>query len=347
MTEFDVLVIGGGPVGLAAAIEARMNDLTVAVIEPKLGSVDKACGEGLMPGALPLLDRLGVEVSGHEITGVCYQDSKNSVIHKFIENKGRGVRRTDLHAALSKRANELGVTFIHDAMASIDPLPDNTVVKLKSGDEISGQFLLGADGLHSQVARQLGLTKPVGSRVTPRFGIRQHFNVAPWSSLIQVYFTKTAEVYITPVSTSQIGVAILGPKNTDFVETIQSIPELANRIDLHDPASQRMGAGSFPQKTTARHLRRVLLIGDASGYVDAITGEGLRLGFAQAQAAIECIKTARPQDFERKWNQVSRDFRWLTGALAWLATSKLRGIIVPLASSQPKLFGYIVERLAK
>jgi flavin-dependent dehydrogenase len=336
MTDFDVLIVGGGPVGLAAAIEARMNDLSVAIVEPKLGAVDKACGEGLMPGALPLLARLGVGVTGHELTGVCYQDSKHSVTHEFQDRHGLGVRRTELHSALAKRAHDVGVNFIHDAMTAID-----------SGNRVSANYLLGADGLHSAVARLLGLTKPARARSTPRFGIRQHFNVAPWSSLIQVYFTKTAEVYITPVSDEQIGVAILGPRNTDFVATIKSIPDLARRIDFNDPASARMGAGSFPQITTARRLRRVLLVGDASGYVDAITGEGLRLGFAQAQAAIDCIKRNRPQDFERKWHQVSRDFRWLTGALAWVATSGLRALIVPLASSQPKLFGLIVERLAR
>lgn len=347
MTDFEVLIVGGGPVGLAAAIEARMNDLSVAIVEPKLGDVDKACGEGLMPGALPLLTRLGVEVTGHPLLGVCYQDSKRSVTHEFRNHQGLGVRRTELHSALAKRAREVGVNFIHDAMASIDSQAEGVTLTLKSGNHLTSKYLLGADGLHSSVARVLGLTKPARARSTPRFGIRQHFNVAPWSSLIQVYFTKTAEVYITPVSDEQIGVAILGPRNTDFVATINSIPELARRIDFDNPASPRMGAGSFPQITKARRVRRVLLIGDASGYVDAITGEGLRLGFAQAQAAIECIRQNRPQDYERKWHRVSRDFRWLTGALAWVATSRLRALIVPLASSQPKLFGLIVERLAK
>ena len=322
-----------------------MSGLTAAVIEPKLGSVDKACGEGLMPGALPLLERLGVRPPGHEITGVCYQDSKRSVVHKFHDRLGRGVRRTDLHAALTDRAAEMGVTLIHDSLAEIESKPGQVTLSLKSGKSMSANYVIGADGLHSSVAKMLGLTKP--ARVKPRFGIRQHFNVSPWSSLIQVYFTKSAEVYVTPVSKDQIGVAILGPRKTDFEATINSIPDLARRIDFNNPASQRMGAGSFPQITKARRFGRVLLVGDASGYVDAITGEGLRLGFAQAQAAVECIKQNRPQDYERKWSQVSRDFRWLTGALAWLAKSRLRGAIVPLASSQPKLFGVIVERLAK
>ncbi|HOW01391.1 MAG TPA: FAD-dependent monooxygenase, partial [Rhodoglobus sp.] len=73
MTDVDVLVVGGGPVGLASAIEARLAGLTVALVEPRDGDVDKACGEGLMPGALPLLARLGVDPDGMPLRGVSYR----------------------------------------------------------------------------------------------------------------------------------------------------------------------------------------------------------------------------------------------------------------------------------
>ena len=65
VTDTDVLVVGGGPVGLAAAIEARLRGLDVVVLEPRRGTVDKACGEGLMPGALGLLHRWDVDPPGH------------------------------------------------------------------------------------------------------------------------------------------------------------------------------------------------------------------------------------------------------------------------------------------
>ena len=59
--DVDVLVVGGGPVGLAAAIEARLAGLSVVVVEPRVGAIDKACGEGLMPGTLTALARVGVD----------------------------------------------------------------------------------------------------------------------------------------------------------------------------------------------------------------------------------------------------------------------------------------------
>jgi flavin-dependent dehydrogenase len=91
----------------------------------------------------------------------------------------------------------------------------------------------------------------------------------------------------------------------------------------------------------------VLLVGDASGYVDALTGEGLRIGFAQARAALGAIVAGQPDGFEAAWERETRDFRRLTGALVRLAASPLRGAVVPVASRLPGVFASAVERLAR
>ncbi|MCU1403894.1 MAG: FAD-binding protein, partial [Glaciihabitans sp.] len=337
---------------------------------------DKACGEGLMPGALPLLRRIGVDPPGHPLRGVTYSDGTGDsprVTHRFTTGEGRGVRRTTLHRALADRAKELGVATISGRAVAvrINTSLDGTTtaaVQVESvsrdpstpgelhGEWITAHYLLACDGLHSTIARLAGLratAAPARSAThrphhTPRrFGVRQHYAVAPWSDNIEVYYGPSAEFYITPVSDGEVGVAMLAAQGTDFDKALQALPELARRLEGAAPASSRRGAGPFGQTTLARQRGPVLLVGDASGYVDAITGEGLRLGIAQAAIAVRCIATNQPERYNRAWAKETRQFRLLTSGLVIFATSPARRLIVPLAVRLPRLFGLVVERLAR
>ncbi len=91
-----------------------------------------------------------------------------------------------------------------------------------------------------------------------------------------------------------------------------------------------------------------LLVGDAAGYVDALTGEGLRVGFATAEALVAALAEDRPEDYEREWTRLTRSYRWLTsGLLVAAARPRVRSIIVPSARAMPRVFGRIVDSLAR
>ena len=101
------------------------------------------------------------------------------------------------------------------------------------------------------------------------------------------------------------------------------------------------------QGTVRRTAGRVLLVGDAGGYVDALTGEGIRLGLVQARAAVAAVASGRPADYEHAWRRDSRDYRLLTAALVTAAgRPRVRPRIVPLAHRLPRVYGAIVERLS-
>jgi flavin-dependent dehydrogenase len=333
----DVLVIGGGPVGLAAAIEARLAGLSVTVVEPREGAIDKACGEGLMPGAVPLLARLGVEPRGLPLRGVSYQDGTREANHAFATGSGLGVRRTTLHAALHNRAVELGATFVYDKVEALTNAPTHV-----EAAGIRAQWMLACDGLHSTVARLAGLHRPAPA-ARRRYGLRRHYRVEPWSDLIEVHFNRLGELYVTPTADGMVGVALLARQHTSFDAALAATPALAAR--LADPVTELRGAGPFRQRTKARVKGRVMLVGDASGYVDAITGEGLRLGFDQARAAVDAIVTGN--DYERQWSRITRDFRVLTSGLAFVASTPLHAAIVPAAAALPGVYGRAVESLAR
>ena len=342
--DADVLVVGGGPVGLAAAIEARLAGLSVVVVEPRVGTIDKACGEGLMPGALAALSRLGVDPDGHPLTGISYRDHRRHVDHAFRGMPGRGVRRTVLHAALLDRCAGLDVDRV---VARVTAVSQGATGVEAAG--VRARWLLACDGLHSPVRRLVGL-ETVASRwprwaPAPRFGLRRHFAVAPWTSMVEVHWGPDAEAYVTPVGSAEVGIALLGPRGADFAAALASFPSLARRLDGLEPTTTVRGAGPLRQRTSARTAGRVRLVGDASGYVDALTGEGLRVGFAQVRAAIAHLDDGA--GYERAWLAATRDYRFLTSGLVAWATSPARRAVVPVAQAAPWLFGTIVEALAR
>ena len=113
----DLIVAGGGPAGLATALYAVRAGLSVTVREPRSGVIDKACGEGLMPGALAALLDLGVDPPGHPLTGIRYVAGERFADASFSGGPGRGVRRTTLHDALRHAVLAAGGRLVDDSRA--------------------------------------------------------------------------------------------------------------------------------------------------------------------------------------------------------------------------------------
>jgi flavin-dependent dehydrogenase len=214
-----------------------------------------------------------------------------------------------------------------------------------SAGGMRARYLVAADGLHSPIRRQLGLERP--SRRAPRWGQRQHFAIAPWTDLVEVYWGAGAEAYVTPTGPGQVGVALLSSRREPFDQLLQGFPQLLDRLPAGLPDDGVLGAGPLRQRVSGRVAGRVLLVGDAAGYVDALTGEGLSIGLSTAQRLAGCLAADRPDDYERAWRQQTRRYRTLTETLMLAAGNRAsRPLIVPFATRLPRLFGSIVHRLA-
>jgi len=181
MTAPQVVIVGGGPVGLACAIFASRAGLTPLVLESGVTDGDKACGEGLMPGVGPLLDELGIDPPGLELVGVSYRQNAVSVDHRFPGKPGRGVRRTVLIHALRATADELGIERRLSRVTKVQVGAHSVTVGLADGSHLDAPWVVACDGLHSTVARELGVIKAQKKRGR-RYGLRQHFSTPPWSS---------------------------------------------------------------------------------------------------------------------------------------------------------------------
>ena len=242
----DLVVAGGGPVGLASALHAHRAGLSVVVREPRTGPIDKACGEGLMPGAVAELAGLGVHPAGRALTGIHYLDSAGRGVGataRFAAGPGRGVRRTALHDALA--AAVAGGRHPRRAASGRGRAPADDRVLV---DGEPARYLVAADGLHSPVRRLLGLDAP--ARARRRFGLRCHVAQAPWTSYVEVHWSPRAEAYVTPVADDLVGVAVLGDAGSRFEDLLADFPVLRDR--LTGTRTRVMGAGPLRQRARTR-----------------------------------------------------------------------------------------------
>lgn len=285
MTDADVVVVGGGPAGLATAIRARMAGLSVVVLERSEAPVDRACGEGIMPDGVAELDAMGVRVAAcRAFAGIRYVDGGLEAEGRFPGPPGIGVRRTVLHEALIRRAGELGaelrfgtgVTGLTAAGVAIE------------GGELRASWVVGADGRTSKVRSWAGLN---GRSHRPgRFGLRRHFRLPPWTDLVEVHWHDAGEAYVTPVADDLVGIALIwhGPRLA-FERMLGCFPELARRVAGAPEASRELGGGPFGQRARRPAEGRVALVGDASCCVDPISGAGVTLALHEAAALADAM----------------------------------------------------------
>jgi flavin-dependent dehydrogenase len=342
VTDADLMVVGAGPAGLATALYAARAGLRTVVLDARPGLVDKACGEGLMPGAVLALRELLVRPPGRAIRGIRYTDGRCVVDAAFRHGPGLGVRRTALQSVLLQAARVAGVEMV--ASRAVDVRPDAAGVSV---DGRRARYLAVADGLHSPIRRQLGLERVAATAKAPRWGTRQHFAVAPWTDLVEVHWASRSEAYVTPVGPQLVAVAVLSSVQAPFMEQLGAFPALRDRLPDAGVTPVR-GAGPLLQRTTARVAGRVLLVGDAAGYVDALTGEGIAVALACARALVDCVVAGDPGAYERRWLAASRRYRTVTSSLLWARRQPLLAPrIVPLAARLPRLFGASVQQLAQ
>jgi len=338
----DLFVIGGGPAGLAAAIAARQRGMSVVVAEGAEPPSDKACGEGLMPGTLAALAELGVKIrsgAGYRFRGIRFLDKNAEVAAEFLQGPGLGLRRTVLHHWMIQRAEECGVQMLwRTPVTRISPegvqLPGRTV---------AAKWIVGADGAGSRVRRWSGLEQ--ATREKQRFAARRHYHALPWMEHCEIYWSGRAQAYVTAIGGDEICVVVVAEQaaGADFDLFLRNCPQLGSRLAKAEVSSRERGAVTMMHSLHAVHSGNVALIGDASGGVDAITGEGLRLAFRQAIALAEAMERGDLRLYARAHRELTRKPMLMGSVLLRLGNSeRLRSRAIGMLAKRPQLFAHML-----
>jgi flavin-dependent dehydrogenase len=334
MVTPDIAIVGGGPAGLAVAIVAAERGLSALVLERRDGPPDKACGEGLLPPAVRGLHRLGADAylppgGSRVFTGIRFIQEDGSMAHAPLPGSGGlGVRRTVLVEALARRARALGATIRFGShVLGFEPTAEGATVRTAT-DTVRARLVVAADGLHSTLRRAAGFAASPNPR--RRFALRQHFRVTPWTDCVEVYVDRLGEAVVTPVSDDAVNVNVVWE---DGAVERPSLPRLAARFPVlqarigEAPAiSSIRSAGPMAQGVSRRTGERMVLVGDAAGFVDSISADGLSTAFTSALVLgdhLPAILAAGATEqslraYERAARRVFRNYWTVTSALLLL-----------------------------
>ena len=337
----DAFIVGGGPIGLATAIALRERGFSVMVADPARPPIDKACGEGLMPDALASLARLGIALRPETcfpFRGIRFLGPGTDVDASFPSGIGVGIRRMHLHQALIDRAAEAGAILLWGT--PVKGLTESGVVPrviLDSGP-IECKWVVGADGEKSRVREWAGLE---GARHTSlRFGFRRHYRITPWADCVEIYWGSGSQIYVTPIGPQEICVAVISRDSHLRLEhALPQHPRLFERLKNAPATTTERGAVSATRRLARVYRGRVVLVGDASGSVDAITGEGLRLGFEQGMALAKALEADDLRLYAAAHRRLARRPAFMAALMlsldrsAWLRRRVLRAL-----SDDPAIF---------
>ena len=358
---WDLAICGGGPAGLATAIRAAESGYRTVLFERAAGTPDKACGEGLMPRGLAALSRLSVLAAIDRdacapFRGIRYlQEDGVRVEARFQAGEGLGVRRIALERALRERALAAGAELREGAVRKLTT-GATAIVETDSGP-VEARLAVAADGVNSPLRRAAGLDGGAGA--PRRFGLRRHLERPPWTDFVEIHWTDGCEAYATPVGPRTVNIAFLwhGPfARPTWDSLLERFPTLRDRVQGAASGSEERGAGPLAQAARARYAHRLALVGDAAGYVDAITGQGLTLALLSAERLVAAL----PRDLGdagtlstalRRYDASLRG-EWLRYALparSLLALARRPGLRkrgLRLCAQHPALFAALLRAVA-
>ncbi len=372
--DAEVVIVGAGVAGCATALHLAARGREVILLDRSGFPREKVCGEGLMPHGVAELSQLGLLAAVKEagvlpFRGISYHVAGASALGEFpgIDEgapTGLGVRRWRLDTVMldAARAHDKIDVRLGSKVRAIGVSGSQVILETNDGD-VWGKIVVGADGLHSTVRKELGLSRSVKGR--HRYGVRAHFRFPPQREdrlYVDVHIAPSAEFYVTPTAPGEVNIALLleeeaarrfnGNLDGAFYDLISDYTPVREFLYGGQPLTKPKLVGPLRQAAKRLVSRRGLLVGDAGGFIDGITGEGMSIALVSARMAAITVDEALTRDrfeprdlaiYERRQRQMSRDMIRFTEAILWgIRYPKLARRVVGTLGRHPDTFSRLL-----
>jgi flavin-dependent dehydrogenase len=340
VVNFDAVVVGGSVAGATTARLLGLRGLRVALLDKAKFPRPKPCGEGLLPHGVAALRDMGLDIPGVRVKGLRYvSPSGERAEADFPDGTGYVVRRSRLDHYLFEEAART---------PNVEAFPETPY----DPGRWSARWVVGADGLHSRFHRTPGFTaRPPEPR---RVGLSTHvrgLRVDP--DRVEVILHERGEVYLAPSEEGEALVACLyrkdnlpeGPSNEERVRlTLQSLRALKDRIGDLTFTTPCLAAAPLGLRVNSVVSGRTLLVGDAAGAPDPVTGEGMSLAILSARAAAQAIAEDRPDRYAQERPRLAAASDWLSHWLLRAARfPRVADRVVASLAERPELFRKLLE----
>lgn len=319
MFDFDAIIVGAGVAGSTTASLLGQHGFRVLVLEKTVFPRTKICGEGLMPTGAGILRGLGIlphlqYQSAQPFFGIQFYLPGNLRFElNFSEVSSRlcgwvSPRITLDHLLATHAARQPGV-LLREGFTVRNTRLSPTEVEVGGfyGDHwerYSARVLIGADGIHSRFHHSFGV-----HRQRPRFrrfALRAYFHhLSECRNVVEVHTSKVGEAYVAPLGESRAGITLLlyaplsycqkGSLRDFYLKNLRQFPTLWERLADSDPEMVESTA-PIALKLSQSHAQRLILVGDAAGAVDPVTGQGMTVALRDAQLACRILKRQLPHD---------------------------------------------------
>lgn len=370
MQRVSHLIVGGGLAGSATALHLARAGYDVLVLERGSFPREKVCGEGLMPHGVHELDELGLlddilATDPQPFRGIGYHVGSTRAVGHFPGGQtGLGVRRSRIDAVLHGACTASPHVEVRTQVRVRDvQLKEDGVLLDTSDGPIHTRLLVGADGLGSLVRRKAGLKRE--HRGAPRYGARLHVtlsNPEVQSELVEVMLGSELEWYVTPTGPGEANLALLCEKAISkrfagglaegLWKLMREEPALAPWLRDAEPLTEAKLCGPLRQEVSAAATERIVLVGDAAGFVDAITGEGMSLSLMEARLAARTLADpaviadptkARLLAYDRQRRRATRSLVWFTRLILFgLRQRALAGLAIRNLAKHPDAFSRLL-----